>query len=95
MYFFCVQIVAEYQLFKEEMTTKLTENEITIENLREEIEKLTKIQEQQVNQRKKIIRFDQICLSYNQKQSTAKSTLTNGRMPLKGTASKILFYFYC
>jgi len=38
------------------MTTKLTENEITIQNLREEIEKLTKIQEQQkqqVNQRKK------------------------------------------
>jgi hypothetical protein len=47
------------------MTNKLTENEITIQNLREEIEKLTKIQEQQVNQRKKIIRFDYICLSYN------------------------------
>jgi hypothetical protein len=44
------QIVAEYQLFKEEMTVKLTENETTIKNLREEIEKLTKIQEQQKQQ---------------------------------------------
>lgn len=32
------------------MTTKLTENEATITNLREEIEKLTKIQEQQKQQ---------------------------------------------
>jgi hypothetical protein len=29
------------------MTVKLTENEITIKNLREEVERLTKIQEQQ------------------------------------------------
>jgi hypothetical protein len=63
------KIVAEYQLFREEMTVKLTENEITIKNLREEVERLTKIQEQQ------------------QKQSTTKSTLANGRMPLKGTAT--------
>ncbi len=32
------------------MTTKLTENETTIKNLLEEIEKLTKIQEQQKQQ---------------------------------------------
>jgi hypothetical protein len=32
------------------MNTKLTENEITIKNLREEVEKLTKIQEQQKQQ---------------------------------------------
>jgi hypothetical protein len=32
------------------MTVKLTENETTIKNLREEIEKLTKIQEQQKQQ---------------------------------------------
>jgi len=32
------------------MNIKLTENEITIKNLREEVEKLTKIQEQQKQQ---------------------------------------------
>lgn len=41
-----LQIIAEYQLFKEEMTVKLTESELTIQNLRDEIEKLKKIQEQ-------------------------------------------------
>ncbi|CAF1017946.1 unnamed protein product [Rotaria sp. Silwood1] len=65
------KIVAEYQLFKEEMTNKLNENEITIKNLQEEIEKLTKIQEQQKQE----------------KQLVNKSTLTNGRMPMKGTTS--------
>ncbi|CAF1013608.1 unnamed protein product [Rotaria sordida] len=65
------KIVTEYQLFKEEMTNKLNVNEITIKNLQEEIEKLTKIQEQQKQQ----------------KQLINKSTLTNGRMPLKGTTT--------
>jgi hypothetical protein len=32
------------------MNTKLTDNEITIKNLREDIQKLTKIQEQQKQQ---------------------------------------------
>ncbi|CAF5112465.1 unnamed protein product, partial [Rotaria sp. Silwood1] len=53
------------------MTNKLNENEITIKNLQEEIEKLTKIQEQQKQE----------------KQLVNKSTLTNGRMPMKGTTS--------
>ncbi|CAF2960576.1 unnamed protein product [Rotaria sp. Silwood2] len=65
------KIVAEYQLFKEEMTNKLNENDITIKNLREEIEKLTKIQEQQKQE----------------KQLINKSTLTNGRILLKGTTT--------
>ncbi|CAF5224566.1 unnamed protein product, partial [Rotaria magnacalcarata] len=35
------KIVAEYRLFKDEMTNKLNDNEMTIKSLREEIEKLT------------------------------------------------------
>lgn len=42
-----MKIVAEYQLFKEEMSNKLNENETTIKNLREQIETLTKIQEKE------------------------------------------------
>ncbi|CAF3312546.1 unnamed protein product [Rotaria socialis] len=65
------KIVAEYQLFKDEMTNKLNDNEMTIKSLQEEIEKLTKIQQQQ----------------RQEKKSINKSTLTNGRMPLKGTST--------
>ncbi|CAF0760188.1 unnamed protein product [Adineta steineri] len=65
------KIIAEYQLYKEEMTIKFNEHELTIKNLRDEIEKLTKIQEQQKQQ----------------KQSSNKSTLANGRMQLKGTST--------
>ncbi|CAF1353263.1 unnamed protein product [Rotaria magnacalcarata] len=65
------KIVAEYRLFKDEMTNKLNDNEMTIKSLREEIEKLTKIQQQQ----------------RQEKKSINKSTLTNGRMPLKGTST--------
>ncbi|CAF4335688.1 unnamed protein product, partial [Adineta steineri] len=65
------KIIAEYQLYKEEMTKKFNEHELTIKNLRDEIEKLTKIQEQQKQQ----------------KQSSNKSTLANGRMQLKGTST--------
>ena len=44
------------------MTVKLTENETTIKNLREEVERLTKLQEQQKQQVKlmKIYRFHSI-----------------------------------
>lgn len=46
-----IQIVSEYKLYKEEITNKVTENELTIKNLREEVEKLNnKIQEQQKQQ---------------------------------------------
>jgi len=61
------KIVNEYQIIKEEMNNTLIENETIIKNLREEIENLTKIQQQ--------------------KQSTSKSTLANGRMPLKETST--------
>ncbi|UJR30016.1 hypothetical protein I4U23_017561 [Adineta vaga] len=41
------KIVAEYQMYKEEMTKKMNDSELTIQNLREEVEKFMKIQEQQ------------------------------------------------
>jgi hypothetical protein len=44
---FFPKIVGEYQLFKEEMIIKLTESETTNKNLREEIENMIKIQQQQ------------------------------------------------
>ncbi|CAF1219044.1 unnamed protein product, partial [Adineta ricciae] len=65
------QIVAEYRVYKEEMTKKVNDNELMIQNLREEVEKLMKIQEQQKQQ----------------KQSTTKSSAGNGRALLKGTST--------
>ncbi|CAF1348247.1 unnamed protein product, partial [Adineta ricciae] len=67
------QIVAEYRIYKEEMTKKVSDNELMIQNLREEVEKLMKIQEEQQKQQ--------------QKQSTTKSSTGNGRALLKGTST--------
>jgi hypothetical protein len=48
------KIVEEYQLVKEEMNHKLTESETIIKNLRDEIENLTKIQQQKQSTSKSV-----------------------------------------
>lgn len=92
-------MVTDYQKVKEELTTKLNENDTIIKNLRDELEKLTKLhqdlqqqQKEQVNQSivtKKIVLY--FSDSIFQKQLTIKTVSSSHRTATKGSTSKSLF----
>ena len=90
-------MITDYQMVKEELTTKLNENDTIIKNLRDEVEKLTKLhqdlqqqQKEQVN--RSIVTTKSVTKFFNsvfQKQSTTKTVSSSNRTVTKGSTSKI------